>query len=1045
MIKAAGISRWLFLSAAALAAASCLQAEPVISEFLASNRTGILDEDGDHSDWIELRNPDPAPASLKGWYLTDSATNKIKWQFPDVSIPAGGYLVVFASGKDRRDPAARLHTNFSLDADGDYLALVRADGSSVATEFAPKFPKQQANVSFGPAGSPPAGAAVYLEKPTPGAGNSAALPMGIAQSVTFSRPSGPAASSFQLSLSGAASGQQIRYVTAAARSGATLADPEATSPAYSSPIAIDGATVVKAALFSTDGKTRGPTRTVYYSRIGADLAGATSELPVLVIDTLGFGPLVKDGTDHSAWLHSYATRPTGTPVFSSAPELTSPLRISVRGSTSAQFPKKGYGISFTDELGRGDDPAWLDLGTHEKWVLSAPWKYDLHYINNAYIYTLSNRIGRWAPRTRLTEVYVNTNGGNIDAADYAGIYAITDRIEVAKKRVDIANLNPDELTGADLTGGYILKIDSVDPDEIGWTTKRRFPETDGSSVVLVSPAAADIAPAQLAYIKDYVQRMEDALVESRDSAWTRRTYLDFIDRGSWVDQHMLQVFSANPDALVRSTYLTKDRNGRLVSGPAWDFDRALGSYWDERSFRYDVWFGVGATDVWQTGWWGILCRDPEFMQEWIDRWQTLRRTEFSSPSLNTLVDTLASNLAKAAVRDATRWPDNVSPYGSYAAQLNRLKGWTVKRAEWIDQQFTAPPSVSVNAGNITLTASAGAELIYTLDGSDPRSLGGGIAPNARRTSVPLTVASSTNVVARSYLAASANVFPGSPWSSAVGGPASTPVSPASRIVNLSSRALVSAGENALIVGVVVADTTSKRFLLRGVGPALGAFGLNDFVREPRISIFRGPSEIAANLAWETGPDASRLPGYAKSVGAFALPAGSRDSALVGELGAGAYTVQVTTTATQPGVGLAELYELDALGRSINLSTRARVAAGSGALFGGFVVQGAAAKRVLVRAAGPALAAFGISGFLRDPILTVYNSKQVAVATNEGWDAAGGGPVITAAGGLVGAFPLAVGSRDAALLLSVPPGAYTVEIKGKDASEGVALLEIYEVP
>jgi hypothetical protein len=1045
MNTARRISQWMFWSAAALAAVEALHAEPVISEFLASNRTGILDEDGDHSDWIELRNPDPAPASLKGWYLTDSATNKIKWPFPDVSIPAGGYLVVFASGKDRRDPTARLHTNFSLDADGDYLALVRADGSSVATEFAPKFPKQQANVSYGPAGSPPAGGAVYLEKPTPGAGNSAALPMGIAQTVTFSRPAGPAASSFQLTLSGADSGQQIRYVTAPSRSGATLAGPDATSPVYSAPITIDGATVVKAALFTTDGKTRGPTRTVYYSRIGGDLSGAVSELPVVVIDTLGSGPLVKDGIDRSAWLHSYAPRAVGTPVFATAPELTSPLTIKVRGSSSAEFPKKGYGIAFTDELGSGDEPAWLDLGTHERWALSAPWKYDLHYINNAYVYTLSTRLGRWAPRTRLAELYLSNNGGNIDAADYAGIYVITDRIEVAKKRVDIASLNPDELTGADLTGGYILKIDAADPDEVSWSTSRKFPETPGSSVVLVSPAATDIAPAQLAYIKDYVQRMEDALIASRDSGWARRTYLDFIDRGSWVDQHLLQVFSANPDALVRSTYLTKDRNGRLVAGPAWDFDRALGSYWDERSFRYDTWFGVGGTDFWQTGWWGILARDPEFMQEWIDRWQTIRRTDFSNDALIALVDTLTKGVAAAAGRDAARWPDNASPYGSYTAQLNRLKGWSPKRAEWIDQQFTAPPSVFASGGNVTLTAPAGAELIYTLDGSDPRSLGGGVAPNARRTSAPLTVASSTNVVARSYLAASANVFPGSPWSSAVGGPASTPVSPASRLVNLSSRALVSAGENALIVGVVVADTAAKRFLLRGVGPALGAFGLSDFVREPRLSIFRGATEIAANLAWETGPDASRLPGYAKSVGAFALPAGSRDSALVGDLGAGAYTVQVTTTATQPGVGLAELYELDALGRSINLSTRARVAAGSGALFGGFVVQGAAAKRMLVRAAGPALAAFGISGFLREPILTVYNSRQAVVATNEGWDVAGGGAVITAAGGLVGAFPLAAGSRDAALLLSVPPGAYTVEIKGKDASEGVALLEIYEVP
>ena len=319
-----------------------------------------------------------------------------------------------------------------------------------------------------------------------------------------------------------------------------------------------------------------------------------------------------------------------------------------------------------------------------------------------------------------------------------------------------------------------------------------------------------------------------------------------------------------------------------------------------------------------------------------------------------------------------------------------------------------------------------------------------IAPNARRTSAALTVPASTNAAVRAYVTASVGVFPGSPWSSAVGGPSSTPVSPASRIVNLSSRALVSAGDNALIVGVVVADTAAKRYLLRGVGPALGAFGLNDFVRDPRLTLFRGQAQVAANAAWETGPDASRLPGYAKSVGAFPLPAGGRDSALVAELGTGGYTVQVTTTAAEPGVGLADLYELDALGRGVNLSTRARVAAGSGALFGGFVVQGAAAKRMLVRAAGPALAAFGLNGFLREPILTVYNSKQAAVATNEGWGS-GDAATLAAAARTVGAFEFPAGSRDAALLIAVTPGAYTVEVKGKDAAEGIALLEIYEVP
>src|SRR5689334_16012080 len=135
-----------------LAVASLLHTSAVaavrISEFMADNAGGLRDADGQTPDWIELQNDGAIPVNLAGWHLTDSASQPDKWTFPAVSLPAGGYLVVFASGKDRAVAGAELHANFQLDAGGEYLALVRPDGT-IAQEFAPTFPPQRPNVSFG--------------------------------------------------------------------------------------------------------------------------------------------------------------------------------------------------------------------------------------------------------------------------------------------------------------------------------------------------------------------------------------------------------------------------------------------------------------------------------------------------------------------------------------------------------------------------------------------------------------------------------------------------------------------------------------------------------------------------------------------------------------------------------------------------------------------------------------------------------------------------------------------------------------------------------
>jgi hypothetical protein len=124
-------------------------ADPVISEFMADNESTVTDEDGGFSDWIEIHNPTADPIALTGWYLTDNETDLEKWQFPAVTLPAGDFLVVWASGKDRRTVGAPLHTNFSLSKDGEFLALVRPGGTTAAQSFAPQFPPQAADEAFG--------------------------------------------------------------------------------------------------------------------------------------------------------------------------------------------------------------------------------------------------------------------------------------------------------------------------------------------------------------------------------------------------------------------------------------------------------------------------------------------------------------------------------------------------------------------------------------------------------------------------------------------------------------------------------------------------------------------------------------------------------------------------------------------------------------------------------------------------------------------------------------------------------------------------------
>ena len=144
---------------------------PFISEFMAIGNRTLPDTSGATPDWIELYNPSDTDLNLSGYCLTDNPEDLKKWVLPSTLLPAGAYLIVYASGKNRAEAGSELHTNFKLAAEGEYLALVAPDGSSVVSEFSPTFPAQESGFSFGVEGQTENGLVGYFARPTPGAVN----------------------------------------------------------------------------------------------------------------------------------------------------------------------------------------------------------------------------------------------------------------------------------------------------------------------------------------------------------------------------------------------------------------------------------------------------------------------------------------------------------------------------------------------------------------------------------------------------------------------------------------------------------------------------------------------------------------------------------------------------------------------------------------------------------------------------------------------------------------------------------------------------------
>jgi hypothetical protein len=729
----------------------------VISEFMAANSGSTNDTDGDSSDWIEIFNMEQFPVNLEGWFLTDSTNNLTRWRLPNYTLAARGLLLIWASEKNRTNAATPLHTNFKLDKSGEYLALVGPD-TNVVSEFAPRFPEQEDDVSFGRDPLDPAFVGHYVV-PSPGRLNTTGGAGSFAPDVVFSTNSGTFVQPFALTL-----GLKTPLSNAVIRYALGTNVPGSNSPLYTAPIGISNTVQVRARAFAP-GHFPGAVHSEQFVELSPNVLHFKSDLPLVILHNNG-GGAIPANADQYVMLQTFEVV-NGESSLTNVPAQRAQGIFHKRGSSTLTLAKSSFFFEARDELDDDKDEALLGLPADSDWVLYAPNEFDPPMIHNPVGYELARQTGRYASRTRFVVVFLKNDasaGRPINIGDYNGIYVLEEKVKLGNDRVDIAKLEANDSAAPNVTGGYLLSIDRVAPGENKFTAA-------GQPMNYIDPKYAEItAPqrdAQQQYIIGYFNQFGAVL---DGAGWTNPVsgYAAYIDVDSWIDYSLNGVVTRNIDATLHSTFLYKPRNGKIHFGPMWDCDRSQGGA-DGRDFNPRVWNCGTSANYFGYSWWGRLFTDPNFWQRWIDRYQGLRRDVFSNTNVYRIIDNYANEVRMEHPNEVTRWGSTlrtgvvaaVCPNfshnfgaGSFQAEINWMKIWYSNRFDFMDKELLSPPVLSRAPGMIStgatlsITAPAGATVYYTLDGTDPRALHGGIASNALVYAGSITLTSSVRVVAR---------------------------------------------------------------------------------------------------------------------------------------------------------------------------------------------------------------------------------------------------------------------------------------------------------
>src|SRR5688572_27755103 len=349
--------------------------------------------------------------------------------------------------------------------------------------------------------------------------------------------------------------------------------PTVTSPIYRRPLTLDKSTRLRAVAMVPGAPTRGPVATEIYLRVDPDTQHFTSHLPIILIHTFESGTLDSFGTEHVPAALQVLEPTSGTSRIVGRAALDARIGIHVRGATSRNLPKHQYAMELrADDEDADSDRPLLGLPSHSDWVLSDPVFFDRALIRNALAFALSNRIGRYAPRTRFAEVFMVDDGGDVRAGNFLGFFTLIEKIDRDPARVNVSRLPASAASPPANTGGFILRIDKGVPDF----------NAAGRWLQFVYPDAADMSLPERRPQLDFISTFIDDFGRAASAAdfrhpSTRQHYSVFIDVDAWIDHHIINALTKNVDGLRFSAYFHKERGGRLAAGPVWDFDRSLGT------------------------------------------------------------------------------------------------------------------------------------------------------------------------------------------------------------------------------------------------------------------------------------------------------------------------------------------------------------------------------------------------------------------------------------------------------------------------------------
>ena len=372
------------------------------------------------------------------------------------------------------------------------------------------------------------------------------------------------------------------------------------------------------------------------------------------------------------------------------------IGIEIRGSSSQMFDKKSYGFETWDEMGEDLNASLGGFPEEEDWILYGPYS-DKSLVRNVLIFELSNNMGQYASKTKFYELEINEI--------FQGTYVLMEKIKRDRNRVDISKNKVE-----DITGGYIIKIDKPTGDGDWYDENIAFASQYNTTGVLVDtgninflyeyPKADDINEEQKKYIQDYIHLFETALI-SEDFESIENGYSQFIDLDSFIDFFILNEFSKNPDGFRLSTYLHKEKGGKLKMGPIWDFNLAFGNvnYCDGDSpygwaHRFN---DICSGDNWQVPfWWNRFLDDPEYVSLLKERWAILRSEILSSDTVSGRLRELQENLKGSSAIDKNFgkwlilgkyiWPNKFIG-DSYDSEINYLEEWINERFDWLDQNI----------------------------------------------------------------------------------------------------------------------------------------------------------------------------------------------------------------------------------------------------------------------------------------------------------------------------------------------------------------------